>query len=66
MTGRATLDLVRDSEVNAALRELQIIRVIITHCLDTIAAADRVPRLESDRVLGCEGAERRCWERPRS
>ena len=37
--------------------ELQITGVIIAHCLETIAAADRVPRLESGRVLGSEAAE---------
>ena len=55
--GTSHFDLVRDREVNAALRELQITPVIITHCLETIAAADRVPRLETGRVLGSEAAE---------
>jgi hypothetical protein len=31
--------------------ELQITRVIIAHCLETIAAADRVPR--ASKVAGC-------------
>jgi len=40
-----------------APRELQITRVIIAHHPETIAAADRVLRLESGRVLGSEAAE---------
>jgi len=40
-----------------APRELQITRVIIAHHPETIAAADRVLRLERGRVLGSEATE---------
>ena len=55
--GTSHLDLAKEREVNAALRELQITRVIIAHRPETIAAADRVLRLEGGRVLGNEDAE---------
>jgi ATP-binding cassette, subfamily B, bacterial CvaB/MchF/RaxB len=55
--GTSHLDLAKELEVNAALRELQITRVIIAHRPETIAAADRVLRIEGGRVLGNEDAE---------
>jgi ATP-binding cassette, subfamily B, bacterial CvaB/MchF/RaxB len=55
--GTSHFDLATEREVNAALRELQITRVIIAHRPETIAAADRVLRLEGGRVLGREAAE---------
>ena len=55
--GTSHLDLAKEREVNAALRELQITRVIIAHRPETIAAADRVLRLKGGRVLGNEDAE---------
>jgi ATP-binding cassette subfamily B protein RaxB len=55
--GTSHLDLAKEREVNAALRELQITRVIIAHRPETIAAADRVLRIEGGRVLGNEDAE---------
>jgi ATP-binding cassette subfamily B protein RaxB len=53
--GTSHLDLVKEREVNAALRDLQITRVIIAHRPETIAAADRVLRFENGRVL-CSAA----------
>jgi ATP-binding cassette subfamily B protein RaxB len=55
--GTSHLDLPKEREVNAALRELQITRIIIAHRPETIAAADRVLRLEGARVLGNEDDE---------
>lgn len=55
--GTSHLDLAKEREVNAALRELQITRVIIAHRPETIAAADRVLRLEHGRLAGGEAAE---------
>jgi len=49
--------LVKESEVNPTLRELQMTRIIIAHHPETIAAADRVLRLERGRVLGSEAAD---------
>jgi ATP-binding cassette subfamily B protein RaxB len=56
--GTSHLDLAKEREVNAALRELQITRVIIAHRPETIAAADRVLRLEGGRVLDDDAAAR--------
>jgi ATP-binding cassette subfamily B protein RaxB len=56
--GTSHLDLAKEREVNTALRELQITRVIIAHRPETIAAADRVLRLDGGRMLGNEDAER--------
>jgi ATP-binding cassette subfamily B protein RaxB len=55
--GTSHLDLAKEREVNVALRELQITRVIIAHRPETIAAADRVLRLEGGRVLDNEDAD---------
>jgi hypothetical protein len=55
--GRVTSSWSKKREVNAAPRELQMIRIIIAHHPETIAAADRVVRLESGQVLGSEAAE---------
>jgi ATP-binding cassette subfamily B protein RaxB len=49
--------LVKESEVNPTLGELQMTRIIIAHHPETIAAADRVLRLERGRVLRSEPAE---------
>ena len=49
--------MVKESEVNPTLGELQMTRIIIAHHPETIAAADRVVRLESGQVLGSEAAE---------
>jgi ATP-binding cassette subfamily B protein RaxB len=56
--GTSHLDMAKEREVNAALRGLQITRIIIAHQPETIAAADRVLRLEGGRVLGGNPAER--------
>ena len=53
-----SFDLAKEQEVNAALRELQITRVIIAHRPETIAAADRVLRLEGGGLIGGNVAER--------
>ena len=50
--------MAKQEEVNAALRELQITRVIIAHRPETIAAADRVLRLEGGGLIGGDAAER--------
>src|SRR6516162_7317374 len=55
--GRATSTWSKKREVNGAPRELRMTCIIIAHHRDTIAAADRVLRLESGRVLGSEAAE---------
>ena len=52
-----SFNLAKEEEVNAALRELQITRVIIAHRPETIAAADRVLRLEGG-LIGGNAAER--------
>jgi ATP-binding cassette subfamily B protein RaxB len=49
--GTSHLDLAKEREVNAALSALQITRVIIAHRPETIAAADRVLRLEAGRLI---------------
>jgi len=56
--GTSHLDLAKEREVNTALRELQITRVIIAHRPETIAAADRVLQLEGGCVLANEAGER--------
>jgi ATP-binding cassette subfamily B protein RaxB len=56
--GTSHLDMAKEREVNAALRGLQITRIIIAHRPETIAAADRVLRLEGGRVLCGNAAER--------
>jgi ATP-binding cassette subfamily B protein RaxB len=56
--GTSHLDLAKEQEVNAALRELQITRVIMAHRPETIAAADRVLRLEGGGLIGGNAAER--------
>jgi hypothetical protein len=47
---RVTSTWSKKREVNALLRERQMTRIIIAHHPETIAAADRVLRLES---AGC-------------
>lgn len=47
-----SFDLAKEQEVNSALRELQITRVIIAHRPGTMAAADRVLRLEGGLIGG--------------
>ena len=55
--GTSHLDLTKEREVNIALRELQITRITIAHRPETIAAADRVLRLENGHVASGEVAE---------
>jgi ATP-binding cassette subfamily B protein RaxB len=45
------LDLDRERAVSAALRELRMTRIIVAHRPDTIAAADRVLRLDGGRLV---------------
>ena len=56
--GTSHLDLAKEKEVNTALRELKITRVIIAHRPETIAAADRVLRLEAGGLTDGNAAER--------
>ena len=55
--GTSHLDLAKERQVNNTLRDLKITRVIIAHRPETIAAADRVLRLEDGHVLGSDAAE---------
>lgn len=45
------LDIARERSVNAAVRALQLTRVIVAHRPETIASADRVIVLEGGRVV---------------
>jgi ATP-binding cassette subfamily B protein RaxB len=46
----SALDVEREREVNAAIRQLQITRVIVAHRPETIASAERVVVLQDGRV----------------
>jgi ATP-binding cassette subfamily B protein RaxB len=46
------LDAARDNEIAAALAGLEMTRIIVAHRAETIAAADRIVRLEAGRVVG--------------
>lgn len=52
------LDVGREAEVNAALRECGITRVIVAHRPETIRTADRVLVLEGGKLLTAAEAER--------
>ena len=45
------LDMARESEINTALKALQITRIVVAHRQETIDAADRVIRLENGRIV---------------
>jgi ATP-binding cassette subfamily B protein RaxB len=45
------LDLEREKAVAAALRSLAMTRVIVAHRPETVAAADRIVRLEAGRLV---------------
>jgi ATP-binding cassette, subfamily B, bacterial CvaB/MchF/RaxB len=45
------LDLARERAVAAALRRLDITRILVAHRPETVLAADRIVRLESGRVV---------------
>jgi ATP-binding cassette subfamily B protein RaxB len=44
------LDVERERQVSAAIRSLNITRVVVAHRPETIAAADRVIRLNGGRI----------------
>jgi ATP-binding cassette, subfamily B, bacterial CvaB/MchF/RaxB len=48
--GTSNLDLDKEREVNRALAELKITRIVIAHRPDTIRAADRIVVLREGRV----------------
>jgi ATP-binding cassette subfamily B protein RaxB len=50
------LDLEREKAVAAALRGLAMTRIIVAHRPETVAAADRVVRLEQGRLVPARGA----------
>jgi ATP-binding cassette subfamily B protein RaxB len=52
------LDLEREKAVAAALRGLAMTRIIVAHRPETVAAADRVLRLEAGRVVAVGAAAR--------
>jgi ATP-binding cassette subfamily B protein RaxB len=45
------LDIAREHEVNAAVRALNVTRIIIAHRPETIASANRVIVLDAGRVV---------------
>jgi ATP-binding cassette subfamily B protein RaxB len=45
------LDIMREQEVNAAIRELKITRIIVAHRRETIASADRVVALVDGEIM---------------
>lgn len=45
------LDMMRESEINNALRTLSITRIILAHRAETIEAASRVVRIEGGRIV---------------
>ncbi|MCU6496967.1 peptidase domain-containing ABC transporter [Rugamonas sp. A1-17] len=47
----SSLDIVKEAEVNAAIKALSITRVIVAHRPETIASADRVITLSAGRVI---------------
>jgi ATP-binding cassette subfamily B protein RaxB len=52
------LDLAREGEINAALKALNMTRIVVAHRQETIDAADRVIRLENGRIVAdrCRGS----------
>ncbi|OJY64397.1 MAG: ABC transporter [Sphingobium sp. 66-54] len=49
--GTAHLDLAHEAKVNAAINNLGITRIVIAHRPETIAAAQRIVRLENGRLI---------------
>ncbi|MDC8772162.1 peptidase domain-containing ABC transporter [Roseateles albus] len=47
----SALDVAREREVNASLQALKLTRIVIAHRPETIAAAERVIRLEAGRAV---------------
>jgi ATP-binding cassette subfamily B protein RaxB len=45
------LDVMRERQVNAAVRKLALTKVIVAHRPETIASADRVLVMEGGRVV---------------
>jgi ATP-binding cassette subfamily B protein RaxB len=56
------LDVEHEREVAAALRRLRITRILVAHRPETVAAADRVVRLQAGRVVPV-GGDSRLWQR---
>ncbi|QFU18075.1 ATP-binding cassette domain-containing protein [Microvirga thermotolerans] len=54
--GTSSLDIDKEREVNRALAQLRITRVVIAHRPDTIRAADRIVVLRDGRVAGTTDA----------
>jgi hypothetical protein len=53
---KSHLDVAREKAVNDALRGSRLTRIIIAHRPETIAASDRIIRLEEGRVLPARDA----------
>jgi ATP-binding cassette subfamily B protein RaxB len=47
----SALDVAREREVNASLRSLKLTRIVIAHRPETIAAAERVIRMQAGRLV---------------
>jgi ATP-binding cassette subfamily B protein RaxB len=45
------LDVARERQVNQALQAMRITRIVVAHRHETIAAADRIVRLENGRIV---------------
>jgi ATP-binding cassette subfamily B protein RaxB len=51
------LDILNEKKVNAAIRDLQITRIIIAHRPETIISADRIFTLQNGNIRSCTNVE---------
>jgi ATP-binding cassette subfamily B protein RaxB len=51
------LDILNEKRINAAIRDLQITRIVIAHRPETIVSADRIFTLQNGHITSCTNVE---------